>query len=131
MYYNSLLAPQTLKIVDVHPYKVSLKIKAFDTGQLYKIFVYIKKMCMICGAHKIKMAFLPIKKTHITVCRSPHIDKKSREQFIQKRHKLILSFCLSNLSALHTVLFFFKTSYLPGVEYEVSVREKAYIETKL
>ncbi len=115
------------KNAPMYPYKVSLKIKAFDAAQLFKICVYIKKMCSVSGAHKIKMVFLPQKKKHITVCRSPHIDKKSREQFLYKRYKVSLSFNCSSVSALHTVLFFFKTSYLPGIEYQLSVQEKAYI----
>lgn len=119
------------KIVYSYPYKVSLKIKAFDKAQLSKVYAYIKKMCIFCGAQNIKMAYMPCKKTYITVCRSPHIDKKSREQFIKKRHKCTLSFCMPNLSALHTALYFFKTSYLPGVQISVSVIERAYLQTKM
>ena len=46
-------------------YKLSLKIKGFDISQLLKICLYIKKICYICGARSVNIAFLPVKKkTH-------------------------------------------------------------------
>ena len=68
------------------------------------------------------VVFLPIKKNIYTVCRSPHIDKKSREQFkiLQYKKKIIatsndiLTVCL----LLHTI----RVSEFPGVELHLVIQ---------
>lgn len=113
--------------VSAYPYNISLKIKCFDIAQLHKICTYVTKMCEYCGAQCLGLSFLPVKKKHISVCRSPHIHKKSRTQLVYKRHKAIVCFGLYKTHTLQETLFFFKTSILPGVEYELCITEKAYI----
>lgn len=109
------------------PYNITLKIKAFDLFQLLKICRYVKKMCELLVSGSQSTVFLPVKKKHFTVCRSPHVHKKSRTQLLYKRHKVVLTFKVPNFESYSLLLFFFKTSVLPGVEFELCVSENTFI----
>lgn len=110
-----------------YPYHITLKIKAFDILQLFKICKYIKKISERLTSSAPNSIFLPLKKKHFSLCRSPHVHKKSRTQLVYKRYKAVLYFQTANFKSYSLLLFFFKTSVLPGVEFELCVREKAYI----
>lgn len=111
----------------IFPYNITLKIKAFDFLQLLKICKYIKKMSELLISGPQGTALLPVKKKHFSVCRSPHVHKKSRTQLIYKRHKVVLTFRTPYFENYFLLLFFFKTSVLPGVEFELCVSENTFI----
>ena len=69
---------------------------------------------------------LPTLVKKITTLRSPHIDKKSREQFEWKREKAQISFNLGSVEQICFVLFVLTHSRFPGVEIEVCVESKTY-----
>ena len=74
------------------------------------------------GAYKInKMSFtsFPKKRKLFTVLRTPHIDKKSREQFQFVSHKLKLVLNEKNDSKTNLFIFLLKNSEFPGVEMEI------------
>ena len=74
------------------------------------------------GAYKInKISFtsFPKKRKLFTVLRSPHIDKKSREQFQFVSHKLKLVLNEKNDSKTNLFIFLLKNSEFPGVEMEI------------
>ena len=62
----------------------------------------------------------------ITTLRSPHIDKKSREQFEWKREKAQIHFSLSSVAQISFVLFILTHSRFPGVEIEIGVESRTY-----
>lgn len=72
------------------PQKIRLKLKSFDHKLLdismEEIVATVKKT----GASIIGPVPLPTRKEIFTVLRSPHVDKKSREQFELKTHKRLL-----------------------------------------
>lgn len=58
--------------------------------------------------------------------RSPHIDKKSREQFQRLTHKKTLTFFFEKKSTLFLFLDFLKESKTQGVEIEVLTEFSTY-----
>ncbi len=74
----------------------------------------------------IKKIDLPKKIKKITVLRSPHIDKKSREQFEIRRNKTVFLFNIKNKSS--AILFFecLKNSQLYGVELSIDIRSTCF-----
>lgn len=117
----------TLFMSQILPYNITLKIKAFDFFQLLKICRYIEKMCELLVSVPQSTVFLPVKKKHFSVCRSPHVHKKARTQLIYKRHKVVLTFQTPHFESYSLLMFFFKTSVLPGVEFELCVSENTFI----
>jgi len=66
---------------------------------------------------------LPNQKTYITVLRSPHIDKKSREQFVYKTTKANISFIFSDSKSLDLFIFALNQIEIPGVEIKITMKE--------
>jgi small subunit ribosomal protein S10 len=70
--------------------KIRIRIEAFDHGILDTSAMEIVDTAKRTGA-KVKGPIpLPTKIERITVLRSPHVDKKSREQFEIRTHKRIV-----------------------------------------
>jgi small subunit ribosomal protein S10 len=115
---------KTLKYMQI----INVKIKSFD--KKYKsISVHkILNIADFLGIDEIAKLDLPEKKKKITVLRSPHIDKKSQEQFEIKNYKtnIILKIKQINISLL--LIEILKNSNLFGVEIEISTNFKGYFE---
>ena len=62
----------------------------------------------------------------MTTLRSPHIDKKSREQFEWKREKAQIHFHLNSVAQISLALFILTHSRFPGVEVEIGIESKTY-----
>jgi small subunit ribosomal protein S10 len=70
--------------------KIRLKLRSFDSKLLDVSMEEIVETVKKTGASIIGPVPLPTKSEVITVLRSPHVDKKSREQFALKTHKRLL-----------------------------------------
>ncbi|MFC1514550.1 30S ribosomal protein S10 [Candidatus Omnitrophota bacterium] len=70
--------------------RIRIKLKAYDHRLLDQSAQEIVETIMRTGAKVSGPIPLPTKKRIYTVLRSPHIDKKSREQFLQAVHKRVL-----------------------------------------
>ena len=70
--------------------KIQIRLKAYDHHLLDKSMGKIVKTAKNTGALIIGPIPLPTKRSVYTVVRSPHVDKKSREQFEIKIHKRIV-----------------------------------------
>ena len=70
--------------------KVRIKLKAYDHRILDQSAMEIVESARRTGAEVLGPVPLPTKCEIYTVLRSPHIDKKSREQFQMKTHKRLL-----------------------------------------
>lgn len=70
---------------------------------------------------------LPTQKSYITVLRSPHIDKKSREQFVYKTSKMSIEFNFSDLTSLNLFIFGLNQIEIPGVEIKIITKEWKYL----
>ncbi len=70
--------------------KIRIKLKAYDHKVLDKSVEEIVKAAVRTGAKVVGPIPLPTKISRWTVLRSPHINKKSREQFEIRVHKRLI-----------------------------------------
>ena len=70
--------------------RIRIRLKAYDYNLLDKSMEKIVKTAKNTGALVLGPIPLPTKKEIYTVLRSPHIDKKSREQFETRTHKRLI-----------------------------------------
>ena len=70
--------------------KIKIKLKAYDHKILDRSVGEIVETTRRTGAKVVGPIPLPTMKNRWTVLRSPHVDKKSREQFEIRTHKRIL-----------------------------------------
>ena len=94
-------------------YILSIKLKSFDTQRLKNSESQIQKLYQSISQKKTAQDFgvipLPEQRSHITVLRSPHIDKKSREQFVFKKMQRLVQYKFKNQKALNFFLLGFHT----------------------
>jgi len=72
------------------PQKIRIKLVAYDNRLIDASAKEIVETAKRTGADVAGPIPLPTKREVFTVLRSPHVDKKSREQFQIKTHKRIL-----------------------------------------
>ena len=75
---------------DIKKQKIRIKLRAFDHRILDQSTQEIVETARKTGAEVSGPIPLPTKKEGFTVLRSPHVDKRSREQFALKTHKRLL-----------------------------------------
>ena len=70
--------------------RIRIRLKAYDHSLLDKSVAEIVRNTKGTGAKIIGPIPLPTQRRLYTVLRSPHVDKKSREQFEMRIHKRII-----------------------------------------
>jgi small subunit ribosomal protein S10 len=70
--------------------KIRIRLKAYDHRLLDQSTGEIVDTCRRTGSKVAGPIPLPTSRTIITVLRSPHVDKKSREQFEMRTHKRLI-----------------------------------------
>jgi len=70
--------------------RIRIKLKAYDHASLDRSADEIVRTAKRTGAQVAGPIPLPTKRSVYTVLRSPHIDKKSREQFEIRIHKRLI-----------------------------------------
>ncbi len=70
--------------------KIRIRLKAFDHVVLDQAAADIVRTAEKTGAQVSGPIPLPVKTERWTVLRSPHVDKKSREQFEMRTHKRLI-----------------------------------------
>ncbi|HRI46971.1 MAG: 30S ribosomal protein S10 [Ignavibacteriaceae bacterium] len=98
--------------------KIRIKLKSYDHILIDKSTEKIIKTVRSTGAVVSGPIPLPTKKTIYTVLRSPHVDKKSREQFETRSHKRIID--IHNSSA-KTIDSLSKLDIPAGVDIEIKL----------
>ena len=71
-------------------HKIRIRLKAYDHSLLDKSAEKIVETARRSGAEVIGPVPLPVRIHRICVNRSPHVDKKSREQFEIRIHKRLI-----------------------------------------
>ena len=68
-----------------------LKIIVLSTN-LFSLQVFVNFVCKILQIYteKVSMSILPAKKTSITLLKSPHVYKKSKEQYLLKKYRVVI-----------------------------------------
>ena len=101
--------------------QIDINLKSFDNYYIKKSLQKIYRINQVLNGKIIYFLGFPTTKKKFTLLRSPHIDKKSREQFELQRKKTCLSISVKNVKTVSLFLFLLKNSELPGVELSISV----------
>jgi small subunit ribosomal protein S10 len=105
-----------------------INIKSFQWSYIQKTIFKINEIVSFFKLCNTKVIGLPVKKKIYTVLRSPHKDKKSREQFESRRWKAQIIINAENNKNMASLLFFLiKNSEFPGVELQVSLIKNSYL----
>ena len=99
--------------------KIRIRLKAYDYRVLDQSTTEIVDTAKRTGARLAGPIPLPTSKNKWTVLRSPHVDKKSREQFEIRTHKRLIDILqptVKTIEALNKGL-----SLPPGVEIKIRV----------
>ena len=98
--------------------KIRIKLKAYDHRLIDKSTDKIIKTAKATGAAISGPVPLPIKRSLHTVLRSPHVDKKSREQFETRIHKRLIDILNSTPKTVDALM---KLELPAGVDVEIKV----------
>ena len=98
--------------------KIRIKLKSYDHNLVDKSAEKIVKTVKGTGAVVTGPIPLPTRKRIFTVLRSPHVNKKSREQFILNTHKRLLDIYSSSPKTVDALM---KLELPSGVEVEIKV----------
>jgi small subunit ribosomal protein S10 len=102
----------------VQSQKIRIKLKSYDHNLLDKSTEKIIKTVRSTGALVSGPIPLPTKRTVYTVLRSPHVDKKSRDQFEIRSHKRLIDILNSNNKTIDSLM---KLDIPAGVDIEIKV----------
>ncbi len=98
--------------------KIRIKLKAYDHSLIDKSTDKIVRTARSTGATISGPIPLPTRRTLYTVNRSPHVDKKSREQFETRVHKRLIDILNSSNKTVDALM---KLELPSGVHIEIKV----------
>ena len=98
--------------------KIRIKLKSYDHNLIDKSAERIVRTIKQTGAVVSGPIPLPTRRTIYTVNRSPHVDKKSREQFEARIHKRLIDILSSTQKTIDALM---RLELPAGVDVEVKV----------
>jgi small subunit ribosomal protein S10 len=98
--------------------KIRIRLKAFDHAVIDQSTQDIVRTAQKTGAIVSGPVPLPTRRQLFTVLRSPHIDKKSREQFEMKTHKRLIDILDAKPQTIDALM---KLDLPAGVDVEIKV----------
>ena len=98
--------------------KIRIKLRAYDYRLLDRSSIEIVETVRKTGARVSGPIPLPMKRSIITVLRSPHVDKKSREQFEIRTYKRLLDILEPNPKTVEALT---KLDLPAGVDVEIKL----------
>jgi len=98
--------------------RIRIKLKAYDHNLIDKSTDKIVRTARATGAIISGPIPLPTKKTIYTVLKSPHVDKKSREQFETRIHKRLVDILNASTKTVDALM---KLELPAGVDIEIKV----------
>ena len=101
--------------------RIKIKLKSYDHSVLDRSAGEIVKTAKRTGAITAGPIPLPTKRTIYTVNRSPHVDKKSREQFEMRVHKRLIEITQSSQQTMDALM---KLELPAGVDSRSSCKAK-------
>jgi len=102
--------------MDMHALKIRIRLKAYDHKLLDQSAAEIVDTAWRTGAKVAGPIPLPTRIQRYTVLRSPHLAKKSREQFEIRVHKQLLDILEPTQQTLDALM---KLDLSPGVDVEI------------
>ena len=98
--------------------KIRIKLKSYDHNLIDKSAERIVRTVKQTGASVSGPIPLPTQKTIYTVLRSPHVDKKSREQFEARVHKRLIDIFSSTQRTIDALM---RLELPAGVDVEIKL----------
>lgn len=98
--------------------KIRIKLKSYDHNLIDKSSERIVRTVKQTGAVVSGPVPLPTRRTVYTVNRSPHVDKKSREQFETRIHKRLIDIFSSTQKTIDALM---RLELPAGIDVEVKV----------
>jgi small subunit ribosomal protein S10 len=98
--------------------KIKIRLKAYESATLDRSAFEIVRTAKRTGAEIAGPIPLPTQRTLYTVLRSPHVNKKSREQFEMRIHKRLIEITKSSPQTLDALT---KLDLPAGVDIEIKV----------
>jgi len=98
--------------------KIRIRLKSFDHRMIDKSAADIVRTAKNTGARISGPVPLPTSRSVYTVLRSPHVDKKSREQFETRVHKRLIDIMDTTPQTIDSLM---KLDLPAGVEVEIKV----------
>jgi len=98
--------------------KIRIRLKAYDHKLLDQSVSDIVDTATKTGAKVVGPIPLPTRISKYTVLRSPHIDKKSREQFEIRTHKRLMDIMGPTQQTVDALM---KLDLSPGVDVEIKL----------
>jgi small subunit ribosomal protein S10 len=98
--------------------KIRIRLKAYDYKLLDQSASDIVDTATKTGAKVVGPIPLPTRISKYTVLRSPHIDKKSREQFEIRTHKRLMDIMEPTQQTVDALM---KLDLSPGVDVEIKL----------
>jgi small subunit ribosomal protein S10 len=106
--------------------QLQLKLKSFDPLYINQLVSLFDDILYTLETPNSKEIFLPSQLKKITVIRSPHIHKKSRDQFQIQTYKRSLVLSFSNFNSLYAFIEICKNLHVVGVQIHISVKHQSY-----
>lgn len=106
--------------------KIRIKLKSYDHNLVDKSAEKISKAVSVSGATVVGPIPLPTNKRIFTVLRSPHVNKKSREQFELSSFKRILDIYNSSPKTVDVLT---KLELPSGVDVDIKVLNVEEVKT--
>ncbi len=101
---------------------IRIRLKAFDHGILDLSTSEIVTTAKRTGARVCGPVPLPTRLEKFTVCRSPHVDKKSMEQFEMRTHKRLIDIINPTPQTVDALM---KLDLSAGVDVEIKIGQMA------
>ena len=98
--------------------KIKVRFKGYDDKLLDKTISEIVHTVKRTGAEIVGPIPLPTRRNRYTVLRSPHVDKKSREQFEIRTHKRLLDILEPTPQTVDALM---KLDLASGVDVEIKL----------
>ncbi len=107
-------------------YLIHLHFKSFTQESIVGLENFLLPLFSFLDVIYVKQKAKPKQIKKITVLRSPHIDKKSREQYQMIRRKKTYSLSIENKNLVFLFLEILKDIHLIGVELEIFIEFSNY-----
>ena len=102
----------------MHSQKIRIRLRGFDYRLIDKSAAEIVERAKKTGARVAGPIPLPTSINRYTVLRSPHVDKKSREQFEIRTHKRVLDILEPKQQTIDALM---KLDLASGVDVEIKL----------
>jgi len=108
-----------------HTVNLEIRLKSFESTLLARGVPQVVALARIFGMVCTARAGLPTRSRHMTVLRSPHVHKKSREQFVLRTYKMVLVF--GSQGDHHGFLAALKTLRVLGVQLHMTLVQRSFL----